>query len=148
MSNPTTHSDIDQIRELRARYARYADTKQWTKFATIFTADAVLRFFNPDGTLANEVTGAEFAETIGGRVGPGQPIHHFFTHEIAFTSDTTATGLWAMEDLIFYDRDEHPDARFTTMHGYGHYHDAYRKVDGVWRISGADLTRLRVDIVE
>ena len=52
-----------------------------------------------------------------------------------------------MEDLIFYDRTAHPDAQFTTMHGYGHYHDTYRKVDGSWRIAGADLTRLRVDIV-
>jgi hypothetical protein len=148
MSTPTTHSDLDQIRELRARYARYADTKQWAKFATIFTEDAVLRFFDPDGTLANEVTAGEFAETIGSRVGSAQPVHHFFTHEIEFTSDTTATGLWAMEDLIFYDRETDPDARFTKMHGFGHYHDTYRKVDGAWRISGADLTRLRLEFVD
>lgn len=141
------HSDLDQIRDLKARYCRYADTKQWEEVGRLFTDDAVMRFYNVDGSLANEVPAAEFAGTIGGRVGAGQPIHHLFSHEIAFTSDTTATGVWAMEDLIFHDRQAHPDAPFTSMHGFGHYHDSYRKADGVWRIAGSRLTRLRVDFV-
>jgi hypothetical protein len=115
--------------------------------AGLFTDDAVMRFHNVDGSLANEVRAAEFAATIGRRVGAGQPIHHLFSHEIALTSDTTATGVWAMEDLIFHDRQAHPEAPFTSMHGFGHYHDTYRKVDGAWRIADCKLTRIRVDIV-
>jgi hypothetical protein len=33
------------------------------------------------------------------------------------------------------------------MHGYGHYHETYEKVDGRWRIKSSKLTRLREDIV-
>ena len=32
-----------------------------------------------------------------------------------------------------------------SMHGYGHYHETYEKVDGEWRIKTIALTRLRVD---
>ncbi|GEC02753.1 hypothetical protein SSP24_04080 [Streptomyces spinoverrucosus] len=82
--------------------------------AGVFTDDAVMRFRNVDGTLANEVTAAEFAKTIGGRVGAGQPIHHLFTHEVTFTSDTTAQGVWAMEDRIYHDR-EASDCELTRL---------------------------------
>jgi hypothetical protein len=143
----TSHSELDQIRELKARYCRFADTKQWEQVAALFTDDAVMRFRDVDGGLTDEVSAARFAATIGGRVAEGQPVHHLFSHEIAFTSETTATGVWAMEDLIFHDRDAHPEAPFTSMHGFGHYHDTYRKVAGVWRIAGSELTRLRVDFV-
>ena len=37
-----------------------------------------------------------------------------------------------------------PQAPFTSMHGFGHYHDTDRKVDGAWRIAGCKLTRIRV----
>ncbi|MGV9915356.1 nuclear transport factor 2 family protein [Streptomyces tendae] len=146
MSTPT-HTDLDEIRDLKARYARFADTKQWDKVAGLFTDDAVMRFRDVEGNLVNEVSAAEFAQTIGGRVGAGQPIHHLFSHEVTFTSDTTAEGVWAMEDLIFHDRAAHPEAPFSTMHGFGHYHDTYRKVAGTWYIAGSELTRLRMDIV-
>ncbi len=29
------------------------------------------------------------------------------------------------------------------LHGWGHYHEEYRRVDGVWLISYRALTRLR-----
>ena len=34
----------------------------------------------------------------------------------------------------------------TTMRGDGHYHEAYVKVDGEWRITASTLTRLRMDL--
>jgi hypothetical protein len=140
-------SDLDQIRALKARYCRLADTKQWKEMATLFTDDAVLHFYDIDGRLLNQVTAAEFAETIGRRVGAGQPIHHLFSHEIVFSSDTDATGVWAMEDLIFHDRAANPDAPFEQMHGFGHYHDTYRLTADGWRIAGQELTRLRLDFI-
>lgn len=62
-------SDIDQIRDLKARYCRFADAKQWQSVADLFTEDAVMRFHNVDGSLAKEVSVAEFARTVGDRVG-------------------------------------------------------------------------------
>jgi hypothetical protein len=54
-----------------------------------------------------------------------------------------ATGIWAMSDYV-----EMFDADGVATHGfwgYGHYHERYRRDDGVWRISSWKLTRLRVD---
>ncbi|WP_373863621.1 nuclear transport factor 2 family protein [Nocardia vermiculata] len=70
----------------------------------------------------------------------GTSAHHGHTPEITLTSNTTATGIWAMEDQLWWtngDVEEH-------LHGYGHYHEKYRKVDGKWLISYRNLTRLRV----
>jgi hypothetical protein len=59
--------------------------------------------------------------------------------EIELTSATTATGVWAMEDMLRW-----PNG--MELHGYGHYHETYEKSDGRWRIRSTTLTRLRVDM--
>ncbi|WP_193783260.1 nuclear transport factor 2 family protein [Streptomyces sp. E5N91] len=89
----TNLSDLDQISMLKARYCRLADTKQWDAMAALLTDDAVMRFYDVGGALLNEVTAAGLARTIGERVGSGQPVHHLFSHEIDFTSETSASGV-------------------------------------------------------
>jgi hypothetical protein len=56
--------------------------------------------------------------------------------EIDILSDSEARGIWAMEDIV----------EFTEglLHGYGHYHETYRKVGGSWKIATLRLTRTRV----
>ncbi len=53
------------------------------------------------------------------------------------TSETTAVGVWAMEESCggpTAPSEEH-------LHGYGHYHEEYRKVGDDWLISRRRLTR-------
>ena len=60
---------------------------------------------------------------------------------IEITSDETAKGVWAMEDLLWWkngDREEH-------LHGWGHYHETYVRADGRWLIQSRLLARLRVE---
>jgi hypothetical protein len=54
-------------------------------------------------------------------------------------SPTTATGIWAMEDLLIF-----ADGR--ELHGAGHYHETYEKHDGSWRIKSLHLTRTILNI--
>jgi hypothetical protein len=61
--------------------------------------------------------------------------------EIELTSATTARGVWAMEDLIWWPE----ESRRKTLHGFGHYHETYEKIDGHWLIKTLRLTRLKVD---
>jgi SnoaL-like domain len=144
-SYPLAQPDIEQLRNLKARYCRYADAKRWTDVAALFTPDALIRFYDVDGDLANEVRAADFADTIGTRVGAGQPIHHVFSHEIEITGPDTARGIWAMEDLIVHDKSLEPDAPFMRMHGFGHYRETYRRLASGWRIASVELTRLRME---
>ena len=61
--------------------------------------------------------------------------------EIELTSTITARGVWAMEDLIWWPE----GSRRKTLHGFGHYHETYEKIDGRWLIKTLRLTRLRMD---
>ena len=71
-------------------------------------------------------------------------VHHGHAPEIELTSDDTARGIWAMEDKLWWTNGDHEE----HLHGYGHYHEEYRKVDGRWLISYRKLTRLREDVSE
>ena len=68
-------------------------------------------------------------------------VHHGHMPEIDILSDTEATGIWAMEDKLWWPE----GAPLTAMHGYGHYHERYVRTDDGWRIARTTLTRLRVD---
>jgi hypothetical protein len=65
-------------------------------------------------------------------------VHHGHMPEIELTSDTAATGIWAMFDWV--------DMPQLVLRGYGHYEETYRVEDGCWRIAHSRLTRLRRDI--
>ena len=62
--------------------------------------------------------------------------------EIEITSPTTATGIWAMLDIL-----QEPGGE-NLVHGWGHYHETYERIDGRWYIKTLRLTRLRVDRAE
>ena len=137
---------IEEIKQLKARYFRCLDTKDWDGFADVFADDArmdmsgEMRGGTDDGVTVGNHAIAEFVRRMVGEV---TTVHHGHTPEIDVTSPTTASGVWAMEDKLRW-----PDGGpLATMHGYGHYHDRYEKMDGRWRITSTTLTRLRVDVV-
>jgi hypothetical protein len=66
-------------------------------------------------------------------------VHQGHMPEIELTSPTTATGIWALQDVIIW-----PDG--TRLLGYGHYHETYRLLDSQWRISSTVLTRLHMEL--
>lgn len=129
-------NDIEAIKQLKARYFRTMDTKDWRSMRLVFTDDAVIDTVDSGGPV---ISGADafmayLEPTLTGVV----TVHHGHMPEIDITSEVSATGIWAMEDLLQF-----PDG--TSMRGYGHYHETYRKEDGAWRIASSKLTRLRVD---
>lgn len=143
---------IEEIKGVFAGRLRCMDNKEWDKYASFHTDDVVSdSWASPDaapladGSTSGQVTGSQvLADAIRGTLdGPVKvtSVHHGHTPEITLTSDTTATGVWAMEDKLWWtngDAEEH-------LHGYGHYHEEYRLVGGRWLISYRNLTRLRVD---
>lgn len=135
---------IEEIKQLKAQYFRFLDTKDWDRFADVFASDARMdmsaevRGGPDDGVTTGNRDIAAFVRRMVGEV---TTVHHGHTPEIEVTSPTTATGIWAMEDKLRWPG----GAPLAAMHGYGHYHDVYEKVDGRWRIRSTTLTRLRVD---
>ena len=141
---------IEEIKQLKGRYFRYMDTKDWAGLRTIFCDDAR---FDARASLSTDGNGESgraaesnnwvyeggetIAEFIKGAVGDSRTVHHGHCHEIEILSPDDARGVIAMEDQI-YDA----DGQVLTLHGCGHYHETYRRVDSRWRIHTSRITRL------
>jgi hypothetical protein len=123
------------------------DTKDWDGFTAVFAPDARMdvsgEFSNDVADGAGVTTGSrEIAAFVRGSIDAVTSVHHGHTPEIDVTSPNSATGVWAMEDHLWWPE----GSPITTMHGYGHYHEVYENVDGQWRIKSTTLTRLRTDV--
>jgi uncharacterized protein (TIGR02246 family) len=128
--------DVEAIKRLKARYCRTMDTKDWAAMRRLFTDDVVMDTTASGGGVT---TGADdFMAFLQDAIGDVLTVHHCHTPEIDVTAATSASGVWAMEDMLRW-----PDG--SELHGYGHYHETYEKVDGEWRIKRSELTRLRMD---
>jgi uncharacterized protein (TIGR02246 family) len=128
--------DIEAIKQLKARYCRTLDTKDWAAYRALFTDDVTVDTTESGG---NVITGAdEFLAFLVPTLADVVTVHHVHAPEIELTSPDTATGIWAMEDMLRF-------ADGTELHGYGHYHETYRRGDHGWRIASTTLTRLRMD---
>jgi hypothetical protein len=138
---------IEDIKQLKARYFRCMDTKDWDGFADVFAPDAVMDMteeMRDQQTTADPVTrgNREIAAFVRAAVDPVTTVHHGHMPEIDLTSNTTATGIWAMEDKLRWPE----GSPIKAMHGYGHYHETYERVGKEWKIKTLMLTRLRVDV--
>ena len=138
---------IEDIKQLKARYFRCMDTKDWDGFAAVFTPDATMDVSGEMRDGRTEGTGitkgaTAIAEFVRGAVHDVTTTHHGHMPEIEITSHTTARGTWAMEDMLRWPE----GSPMREMHGYGHYHETYENVDGQWRIKTIRLSRLRADI--
>jgi hypothetical protein len=134
--------DIEAIKQLKARYFRLMDTKQWEAFGEVFTEDAELDVSDDAGREAGHLSGGRnIADGIRHSIDAAKTVHHGHMPEIEVTGPDTAKGIWAMFDRVEFSTPNGP----AGIQGYGHYHETYRKVDGAWRIASLKLVRLRRD---
>jgi hypothetical protein len=134
-----TAEDIEAIKQLKARYFRLMDSKQWLPFSQVFSDDIVVDVSQDKHAPGDSIRGrADVVDFIRKAVGKAITVHHGHMPEIELLSSTEARGIWAMFDYV-----EFKPSR--GIRGYGHYHEEYRKEGGKWYISKLKLTRLRVD---
>ena len=139
---------VEDISRLKARYFRHLDTKEWDAFAGLFAPDALMDMAEaaggdplPDATSRGPAAIAAYVRrAVEGMV----TVHQGHMPEIEVTSDATASGIWAMEDLL---RWTGADGATGGLHAFGHYHETYVKIGGEWFIASIRLTRLRVDML-
>ena len=137
MESSAAATEIEAIRQLKARYFRTMDTKDWAAMRQVFTDDVEVDTTASGGGIVKG--GDEFIAFLQETLGDVITVHHGHMPEITLTSDTTATGIWALQDLLIW-----PNG--LRLEGYGHYHETYeRQADG-WRISRSTLTRLHMDM--
>lgn len=137
-------SNIKSVMELKAKYCRYLDTKQWDRFRSLFAPDTRFDGFGsaPSGSNVDA-----FVHGVATRHKDSITVHHCHMPEILFIGPDKARVIWAMMDYCEwpdgYSPGEAPGAR--GFYGYGHYEEEYSRIDGEWKISFLRLTRLRID---
>jgi SnoaL-like domain len=132
--------DIEQIRQLKARYFRFIDTHDWPALLEVFAPDAEIDTTSEGGKVTRDA--AQFVTRLERILGNVVSVHHGHMPEIELISPTQARGVWAMEDTLWWPE----GSPIRHLHGYGHYHETYEKVDGRWVITSMRLTRIRRDV--
>lgn len=135
----TDQAVLDRIAicELKARYCRFLDTKQWQAWTDLFTEDFVLdtsESGGPPPIAGREPAIAMVRQTIE----TAKTAHQVHTPEIEISGDK-ATAIWAMQDRVIFENG-------LALTGYGHYLESYEKRDGKWLITASKLTRLIFDM--
>jgi uncharacterized protein (TIGR02246 family) len=132
-----------EISQVKARYCRTLDTKDWAGYADVFTEDLELDTSGAGGPPM--IRGREAAiRMIRGSVETATTAHQVHSPEIKLDGDT-AHVVWAMQDRVVWGADRKAKMGNLGHTGYGHYHERYVRKDGRWRIAAQRLTRLHVD---
>ena len=138
---------IEDIKQLKARYYRFLDTRNWELFQTLWAPDAVMDLNFPQRILVSEsglYRGPDAITAFAKKaIGEGTTIDHAIMPEIEILTATAARAIWAQEDRVFWP-EGYPN---RSLHGFGHEHETYEKIDGKWFIKSTKLVRLKTDIV-
>jgi hypothetical protein len=132
---PADLVEIELIKRLKYRYARCLDLKLWDEIRTCFTEDAVAEYSGGGYSFAgaDEIVGflqrSMGAETFHS----SHKMHH---PEIDLTGPATATGVWALDDVVVMTDFE------LTIRGCSFYNDEYVKQDDAWRIKRTGYKRV------
>ncbi|KHK89810.1 nuclear transport factor 2 family protein [Novosphingobium malaysiense] len=145
---------IEDIKQLKARYFRCMDAKDWDALVNVFTPDAHFDMSQawsvPDPNSGQwvppfddnfKLVGRDaFVAMLKDALGPMHTVHHGHCPEITVQDAEHASGIWAMEDII---RNGANQPRHS-LHAYGHYHETYLKTESGWQIAEMRLTRLYI----
>lgn len=132
--------EIEEIRQLKARYFRAMDQKDWDTWEQVFTEDVKLDFTSEGSPM---MYGRDnFREYLPPILEGVKTVHHGHMSEIKIDGDT-ATGIWSMEDMLWWPQDQGG----AHLWGMGWYYESYRKCDdGQWRIAEMELRRIKVEV--
>ncbi len=142
-AQPTVEAlvDLEQIRQLKARYFRHLDNKDWVRWREVFTADAV---FNVP-PLVIDVAGADsFVAAVSSNLAGSITVHHGHAPEIRLSDSANAVGVWVLNDYVEFPAGDDRGMP-SGIRGYGHYQERYRRTDDGWRIAELRLSYLRID---
>jgi hypothetical protein len=125
-----TQEDIELIKQLKYRYLRTLDLKQWDDFAECFTPDvtgnyAGLVFENRDTLVAF------MRENLGDDL---ISMHHAHHPEITVHGDE-ATARWYLEDKVIVEKFDY------VLEGAAFYTDRLVRTAGGWRIAHTGYRR-------
>jgi hypothetical protein len=130
--------ELQAIFDLKARRDHAVDQKNWDLYAKLHTDDYVAMSISDKPIIG----GRAAADALAVQLANVTTVHHCHTPVIEFQDRTNATGVWAMEDNLFWYR----DGEKQWLRGYGFYRETYVKGDdGQWRFRYRKLERTHAE---
>ena len=132
--------EIEAIKRLKYKYLRCLDNKLWEEMAECFLDDATSAYSGGKYSFSGreEILNFFRESMSGSHILSSHTVHH---PEIDIDSETSATGIWRLED-VFID-----DENGFAIQGAGWYRDEYRKLDGIWKIKHTGYKRTWEEMV-
>src|SRR5262245_36652378 len=120
--------DIDEIQQVKYRYLRALDTKNWDDFAATLTEDVIGRY---DASIVEEHNFTE-RDSLVDFMRTSMPANivteHRVTHPEITVDGDEASATWYLQDRVIV-------AEFNFMLiGAAFYHDRYRRTADGWKI--------------
>lgn len=127
-------AELEAIKRLKYRYARSLDMKEWDELRACLTDDATAAYGGGKYSYDSPEGIVEFLSTS--LTADMVSRHHVHQPEIDVTSPTTATGIWALDDIVIN------TTHNFEIRGAAFYRDDYVKLDGEWKIKHTGYTRI------
>jgi hypothetical protein len=131
-------TEVDAIKQLKASYFSNIDAKNWDGLRNLLDPAVVEDTTCSAGPLL--VGRDPFIAFLQLSLGGATTHHQGYDPHIKLKSATTAEALWTLEDVLIF-------GGVLGVHGYGHYNDKYKKVNGQWVVTYSKLTRTRLDLI-
>jgi hypothetical protein len=129
---------LEEIRQLKYRYFRTLDLKEWEEFGDCLAEDVSARY----GTQAMSEplhfdSRADVVAYMSENLSTSVISIHIGSHPEITVDGDVASGSWGFEDTVIV-----PDFKIL-IRGGGYYQDEYRKdPDGKWRITSTRYERI------
>jgi hypothetical protein len=148
--------DIEGIKQLKARYFRFFDAKDWDGFVSVLSDDLrftfvqadlahyppdYAAFVTPEGDLTLDRDHLMSWLTVASA--PYETLHHGHMPEVTITGPERATAIWRITDLIRW-----PGEPAVWLRGYGRYDEEYARTADGWRLRRSRYDRHDIDEVE
>lgn len=130
-------ADIEAIKQLKAKYFRCMDGKDWEGFASTMSPNIETSYSNGKLSFHGPKEVTDF-------ISKSQPKEEITMHmghmpEITIDSETTATGRWYLQDSLIFTDGKYKGA---GVNGAAFYTDKYEKIDGQWYILSTGYLRV------
>ena len=137
---------IEEIHQLKARYMRCMDAKDWVCWEGVFAPDFHFKAGSLEWHSGKEMVQSTHLTGLFDRV---KTVSHAYTPEIEILSPTTARGTWACDFFHYWPAGTgKAEGKEIVTPGHwnhtdGYYHDTYVKIGNKWFIQSEEITPIR-----
>lgn len=136
--SPQDLVDVHEIQQLKYRYCRLLDTKQFDELGRLLMPDCTVAYGG--GAIALEGRDAVVAYLSKAMGSPRILTSHIVAHPEIEVVGHSATGSWVLTDVVVAQ-----DAQ-CAIRGASYYQDRYVRTDDGWRIEHTGYRRLYEEI--